>query len=78
MQRKAITWTQKKLLAAYARCNMNRRKTAEQCFLSVQDVDYHLRMVEVKTGLNPHNFIDLVKLLYMCGEGNMLNLEDML
>lgn len=56
-------------------CNMSRRKTAEACFLSLQDIDYHLRMVEIKTGLNPHVFVDLVKLIFMCGDGGMFNLE---
>lgn len=59
----------------YARCNMSRRKTAEECFLSLQDIDYHLRMVEIKTGLNPHNFKDLVKLIFMCGDGGMFELD---
>lgn len=54
---------------------MSRRKTAEACFLSLQDIDYHLRMVEVKTGMNPHVFVDLVKLIFMCGDGGMFNLE---
>jgi hypothetical protein len=54
---------------------MSRRKTAEACFLSLQDIDYHLRMVEIKTGLNPHNFKDLVKLIFMCGDGGMFELD---
>lgn len=72
---RAITWTQRHILMVYARCNMSRRKTAEACFLSLQDIDYHLRMVEVKTGLNPHNFKDLVKLIFMCGGGGMFELD---
>ena len=54
---------------------MSRRKTAEACFLGLQDIDYHLRMVEIKTGLNPHNFKDLVKLIFMCGDGGMFELD---
>lgn len=72
---RAVTWTQRHILMVYARCNMSRRKTAEACFLSLQDIDYHLRMVEIKTGLNPHVFVDLVKLIFMCGDGGMFNLE---
>lgn len=72
---RAITWTQRHILMVYARCNMSRRKTAEACFLSLQDIDYHLHMVEVKTGLNPHNFKDLVKLIFMCGDGGMFELD---
>ena len=72
---RAVTWTQRHILMAYARCNMSRRKTAEACFLSMQDIDYHLRMVEIKTGLNPHNFKDLVKLIFMCGDGGMFELD---
>lgn len=59
----SLTWAQKKILAAYARCNMSRKKTAETCMYTAKDVDYHLRMIEVKTGLNPHIFYDLVQLL---------------
>lgn len=72
---RAVTWTQRHILMVYARCNMSRRKTAESCFLSLQDIDYHLRMVEIKTGLNPHNFKDLVKLIFMCGDGGMFELD---
>lgn len=48
--------------------------TQEEIFLSPGDVDYHLRMIEIKTGLNPRVFVDLVKLLFLCGEGNMFEL----
>lgn len=72
---RAVTWTQRHILMVYARYNMSRRKTAESCFLSLQDIDYHLRMVEIKTGLNPHNFKDLVKLIFMCGDGGMFELD---
>lgn len=72
---RAVTWTQRHILMVYARCNMSRRKTAEACFLSLKDIDYHLRMVEIKTGLNPHNFKDLVKLIFMCGDGGMFELD---
>ena len=74
----AITWTQKKLLAAYARCNMSVTKTAQEAFLTPRDINYHLRMVRVKTGLDPAQFVDLVKLLFMCGEGGMFELEELL
>lgn len=63
----ALTWTQKRILEAYARCNMSRKKTAEMCMYTARDIDYHMRMIEVKTGLNPHNFLDLVKLLKALG-----------
>lgn len=74
----AITWTQKRILPVFAKCNMSSRKTAEEIFLSPRDVDYHLRMIEIKTGLNPRVFVDLVKLLFLCGEGNMLGLGEVL
>jgi sugar diacid utilization regulator len=74
----AITWTQKKILPVFAKCNMSSRKTAEEIFLSPGDVDYHLRMIEIKTGLNPRVFVDLVKLLFLCGEGNMFGLGELL
>lgn len=64
----ALTWTQKRILEAYARCNMSRKKTAETCLYSPKDVDYHLRMVEVKTGLDPHVFCNLWRLLQAIGK----------
>ena len=64
--------------AGIAKCNMSSRKTAEEIFLSPGDVDYHLRMIEIKTGLNPRVFVDLVKLLFLCGEGNMFGLGELL
>lgn len=30
----AITWTQKKILPVFAKCNMSSRKTAEEIFLN--------------------------------------------
>ena len=74
----AITWTQKKLLAAYARCNMSVTKTAQEVYLTPRDINYHMRMVRVKTGLDPTQFVDLVKLLFMCGESGMFELEELL
>lgn len=59
-------------------CLMSSRKTAEEIFLSPGDVDYHLRMIEIKTGLNPRVFVDLVKLLFLCGEGSMFELGALL
>lgn len=67
-----LTWTQKQILATYARCDMNVRKTAEAAFLTAKDIDYHLRMVNIKTGLDPRRFIDLVRLLRLTGNGDML------
>lgn len=74
----AITWTQKRILAAYARCNMSVTKTAQEVYLTPRDINYHMRMVRVKTGLDPTQFVDLVKLLFMCGEGGMFELEGLL
>ena len=45
----AITWTQKRILPVFAKCNMSSRKTAEEIFLSPGDVDYHLRMIETES-----------------------------
>lgn len=54
------------------------QKDRRRDFLSPGDVDYHLRMIEIKTGLNPRVFVDLVKLLFLCGEGNMFGLGELL
>lgn len=73
-----LSWTQRRILAAYARCNMSTSKTAAEIYLTAKDISYHLRMIEQKTGLDPSCFVDLVKLLFMCGEGGMFELEGLL
>ena len=52
-----------KVLIEFANNNMDVSKTARQLFLSRGAAFYHLEKVERKTGLNPLNFHDLVKLL---------------
>lgn len=55
--------TDKEILIAFAECNMNVCETARVLVYHRNTVDYHLKRIEEKTGLNPKCFFDLVKLL---------------
>lgn len=69
-----VTYTQKQIIKAFARCDMNAARTAKETMYSHQNVDYHLRMVQIKTGLNPRCFFDLIRLLILFGDGDMLRM----
>lgn len=60
-----FTETDAKVIIEFANNNMNKTKTSEACFLCYTSIEYHLEMVHRKTGLNPRNFHDLVKLYLM-------------
>lgn len=69
-----VTYTQKQIVKAFARCDMDTPRTAKETMYSRQNVDYHLRMVQIKTGLNPRCFFDLVQLLILFGDNDMLKM----
>lgn len=70
-----VTYTQKQIVKAFAKCDMSTSRTARETLYSQKDIDYHLRMVKLKTGLNPRNFIDLVRLLVLLGEADIFGME---
>ena len=55
--------TDKEILIVFAENNMNVCETARVLIYHRNNVDYHLKRIEEKTGLNPKNFFNLVKLL---------------
>lgn len=60
--------TDRKILIAYAECNMNVSETARALMYHRNNVDYHLKKIAEETGLNPFCFYDLVQLLKNEGE----------
>ena len=57
-----------KILIAFADNDMNSSKAGRQQYMHRNSINYHLERVKEKTGLNPFNFYDLVKLLKICGK----------
>ena len=58
-------------LMAYANANMKIYVAAKESYRDKATVKYHLEQVKQKTGLDPRNFYDLVKLVEMLGgDGN--------
>lgn len=55
--------TDKEILIAFAKFNMNVCETARVLVYHRNNIDYHLQRIKEKTGLNPKCFFDLVKLL---------------
>lgn len=53
---------QKSVIIAFAENGMNVEKTARVMHYHRSNIIYHLENVEKKTGLNPRNFFDLIKL----------------
>lgn len=62
-----ISDTDLALLKAYAAHNMNRSQTSKAIYLHTNSIRYRFDVIRRKTGLNPGNFYDLVKLLGMGG-----------
>lgn len=72
METKELTEPDRECLLAYARCGMRASEAARKLIFHRNTVQYHLEQVREKTGLNPFDFYDLVKLVQMCqkeGEG---------
>ena len=57
-----MTERDKEIIIALADCNMNESEVARRLYLHRNGVVYHLNSVKKKTGLDPTNFYDLVKL----------------
>lgn len=64
-----LTEKEKEAIIAYADSNMNGSRTGKKIFLHRNSVYYRLRNVKEKTGLDPFNFYDLVKLVYRIKDG---------
>lgn len=58
-----LTEVDKDILIAYAKNNMCTSETARNSYWCRNTIVYHLERVKSKTGLNPCNFFQLVKLL---------------
>lgn len=50
-------------LLDFAKYDMNTYKTARETFFSYNTIAYRLGRVKEKTGLDPHKFYDLMKLV---------------
>lgn len=58
-----MTDKEKEIIKTLADCNMNVHKTARVMNYHRNTIIYHLLKIKNKTGLEPLNFYDLVKLL---------------
>lgn len=59
----------KEIILAMAECNMRECAAARKCYCSRNNVVYHCEQICKKTGLNPKNFYDLIKLVEMVKNG---------
>lgn len=55
-------------IRAFAQGDMNIRLAAEAAYMSYTGFVYRLRQIRSRTGLNPRNFYDLMKLLELTEE----------
>lgn len=51
------------VVLAFAQNNMKILTTAKAVYMNRNSIRYHLKKVKDHTGLNPHNFYDLIKLV---------------
>ena len=58
-----LTVADRECCLAYAKYGMRLSETARRLIFHRNTVQYHLDQVKKKTGLDPHNFYDLVKLV---------------
>lgn len=58
-----------KIIKMYAACNMNGNETTKRLhYVSYNTVRYHFLKIKKETGLDPTNFYELVKLVYLVEE----------
>ncbi|MGL4735837.1 MAG: CdaR family transcriptional regulator [Cellulosilyticaceae bacterium] len=58
----SLTREEEQLLETYYKCNMSLKSTADQLYIHKNTVQYRLDKIHEKTGLNPREFKDSVKL----------------
>lgn len=63
-----LTVIQLKIIRAYAKNNMRVTEAARDLKYHRNSIMYHFERIHEKTGLDPKNFYDLVKLLRMAGD----------
>ena len=60
----------KEIILTLAECNMNVTEVSRRKYFHRNTVEYHCKQIRKKTGLNPQNFYDLVKLVEMAQGGD--------
>ena len=59
----------REIILAMAECNMNESEVSRKLHFHRNNVVYHCENIREKTGLDPQNFYDLVKLVDMVKDG---------
>lgn len=63
-----MTEKERKVLLTFADCNMRLTETGERLHYHRNSVEYILKRIHQKTGLDPRKFYDLLKLLWKVTE----------
>lgn len=58
-----LTDIEKEIILAYAECDMNTVRTGRKIYLHWNSIEWRLKRIHQKTGLDPKRFYDLVKLV---------------
>ena len=54
---------ERNIILSLARNGLVRSRAAKDLFYSLNNIKYHVEKIQLKTGLNPMDFYDMVKLL---------------
>lgn len=65
MEQSGFSDRMREVILALAECDMNIQRAARRIYLSRSCMDYHIRRIHEKTGLNPRRFYDLEQLVEM-------------
>lgn len=60
-----MTYTEREIILAFAKNNMNAMATARDTYYHANTIYKHLAKIKEKYGLDPCNFYDLVKIVYI-------------
>lgn len=66
----ALSYKQAKVILMYAKMDMDAVATGDRLWMSYGSINYQLRKIKDETGLNPHKFYDLCRLVGMA-QGRM-------
>lgn len=59
---------QKEIILAFAKANMQISATARNAYRHYNTIVYQIGVIKERTGLDPRNFFDLVKLVQLASE----------
>ena len=68
-----LTDSERAVITALAQNGLNKAKAAREIHYAYNSIDYIIGRIRFKTGLNPTDFYDMIKLIELVKEGERID-----